>query len=157
MSTEYILVEQPDGDVEIISEGIQGPTGPAGPTGPQGAISDTHPVTASEALEDGDLVNVWDDAGSFRVRRARADLPNHHAHGYVMAAVASGAVATVFFEGTNTHMTGLTPGRRFVSATQPGKTQATPPTGSGHTVQQVGFAVSVTAMNFDSGMPFALA
>ena len=122
---------------------------------PVGVGADTAVIPASEALAAGDLVNIWNNSGTANVRKADASTAGKEAHGFVLAAVASGASATVYFEGTNTQMTGLTPGRQYLSTT-PGKTSATAPTGSGQVVQVVGFAVSATAMNFQSNSPIVL-
>lgn len=122
---------------------------------PTGVGADTAVINASEALAAGDLVNIWNNSGTANVRKADASTAGKEAHGFVLAAVASGQPATVYFEGTNTQMTGLTPGRQYLSTT-PGKTSATAPTGSGQVVQVVGFAVSATAMNFQSSPPIVL-
>lgn len=122
---------------------------------PVGVGADTAVINASEALAAGDLVNIWNNSGTANVRKADASTAGKEAHGFVLAAVASGQPATVYFEGTNTQMTGLTPGRQYLSTT-PGKTSATAPTGSGEVVQVVGFAVSATAMNFQSNPPIVL-
>ena len=122
---------------------------------PVGVGADTAVIPASEALAAGDLVNIWNNSGTANVRKADASTAGKEAHGFVLAAVASGQPATVYFEGTNTQMTGLTPGRQYLSTT-PGKTSATAPTGSGQVVQVVGFAVSATAMNFQSNPPIVL-
>ena len=122
---------------------------------PTGVGADTAVINASEALAAGDLVNIWNNSGTANVRKADASTAGKEAHGFVLAAVASGQPATVYFEGTNTQMTGLTPGRQYLSTT-PGKTSATAPTGSGQVVQVVGFAVSATAMNFQSNPPIVL-
>ena len=122
---------------------------------PTGVGADTAVINASEALAAGDLVNIWNNSGTANVRKADASTAGKEAHGFVLAAVASGQPATVYFEGTNTQMTGLTPGRQYLSTT-PGKTSATAPTGSGQVVQVVGFAVSATAMNFQSCTPIVL-
>lgn len=122
---------------------------------PVGVGADTAVINASEALAAGDLVNIWNNSGTANVRKADASTAGKEAHGFVLAAVASGQPATVYFEGTNTQMTGLTPGRQYLSTT-PGKTSATAPTGSGQVVQVVGFAVSATAMNFQSNPPIVL-
>lgn len=123
---------------------------------PVGMGADTASITASEALAAGDLVNVWSDGGAFKVRKADASAAGKEAHGFVLAAVSAGAAATVYFEGTNTQMTGLTPGALFLSATA-GKAQASAPTGAGQVVQRVGFAVSATALNFQASQPVVLA
>jgi len=123
---------------------------------PVGIGADTASLDASEALSAGDLVNVWNDGGTAKVRKADATTAGKEAHGFVLAAVSSGNPATVYFEGTNTAMTGLTAGPQFLGTTA-GKTQAAAPTASGNVVQRVGFAVSATAMNFQSLDPIVLA
>ena len=122
---------------------------------PVGVGADTAVIPASEALAAGDLVNIWNNSGTANVRKADASTAGKEAHGFVLAAVASGASATVYFEGTNTQLSGLTPGRQYLSTT-PGKCSSTAPTGSGQVVQVVGFAISATAMNFQSRIPIVL-
>lgn len=124
---------------------------------PTGIGADTAAITASEALAAGDLVNIYNNAGTANVRKADASTTGKEAHGFVLAAVSSGATATVYFEGTNTQLTGMTPGVQFLSATTPGRTAAVAPTGTGRIVQRVGFAVSATNMNFDGCDPIILA
>ncbi|MFN0027720.1 MAG: hypothetical protein ACKV2O_11175, partial [Acidimicrobiales bacterium] len=62
---------------------------------------------------------------------------------------------TVYFEGSDTGVTGLTPGVQFLSTT-PGLATATAPSGAGQVVQRVGFATSATALNFQSNDPIVL-
>lgn len=122
---------------------------------PTGIGADTASITASEALAAGDLVNVWNSTGA-KVRKADATTSGKEAHGYVIAAVSSSAQATVYFEGTNAQVTGLTPGVQYLSTT-PGSASGTPPSGSGNVVQRVGFATAAAALNFDAGTPVVLA
>ena len=124
---------------------------------PTGIGADTAIIVASEALADGDLVNIWNNAGTANVRKADANSAGKEAHGFVMAAVASAASATVYFEGTNSHCTGLTPGVQFLSSSTPGKTSTTAPTGTGKIVQKCGIAINATTINFESGDPITLA
>lgn len=124
---------------------------------PTGIGADTAPITASEALAAGDLVNIWNNASVANVRKADASTAGKEAHGFVLSAVSASAAATVYFEGTNTQCTGLTPGPQFLSGATAGKTVASAPTGAGKVVQRVGFAVSATALNFDGGDPIVLA
>lgn len=123
---------------------------------PVGIGADTAAITASEALTAGDLVNVWNSAGSFRVRKADATTAGKEAHGFVLAAVSNGATATVYFEGSNTQRSGLTPGPYWLSITAGGITQ-TPPSTSGNVVQVVGYATSATVLNFQATPPITLA
>lgn len=123
---------------------------------PTGVGADTVGITASEALSAGDLINIWNSAGSARCRKADATSAGKEAHGFVLASVSNGNVATVYFEGTNTAVTGLTPGRQYLSTT-PGVPTVTAPSSAGNVVQIVGFATSATAINFQSGTPVVLA
>jgi hypothetical protein len=124
---------------------------------PSGIGADTQVIQASEALAAGDLVNVWDNAGAFRVRKADATAIGKEAHGFVRSAVSSGANATVYPPGsTNDQVSGLSPGTKYLSTT-PGAVTATAPTGTGNVQQRVGFAGSATALNFVPGPPIVLA
>ena len=122
---------------------------------PVGIGADTYTITASETLAAGDWVNVWNDSGA-KVRKADATTAGKEAHGFVMSAVTSGNPATVYFEGTNTQVTGQTPGPVYLRTTA-GAGGATIPSASGNVVQQIGVAVSATAVNFERGAPVTLA
>ena len=122
---------------------------------PVGIGTDTATVTASETLAAGDWVNVWNNSGA-KVRKADATTAGKEAHGFVLAAVTSGNPATVYFEGTNTQVTGQTPGAVFLQTTA-GVGGPTVPSASGNVVQQIGVAVSATAVNFERGAPVTLA
>jgi hypothetical protein len=122
---------------------------------PTGIGPDTASITTSEALAAGDFVNIWNSTGA-KVRKADATVAGKEAHGFVLSAASSGAAATVYFEGTNTGVTGQTPGNVFLSTTA-GIAAAAAPTGSGNVVQRIGFAISATAINFQSQPPVTLA
>ena len=122
---------------------------------PVGIGADTATITASETLAAGDLVNVWNDSGA-KVRKADATTAGKEAHGFVLAAVTNGNPATVYFEGTNTQVTGQTPGPVYLQTTA-GAGGATIPSASGNVVQQIGVAVSATAVNFERSAPVVLA
>jgi hypothetical protein len=122
---------------------------------PVGVGADTVTLTTSEIIASGDLVNIWDSTGA-KVRKADATIAGKEAHGFVLVGGASGASVDVYFEGTNTAMTGLVAGKRYLSTTA-GTSTATAPSGTGNVVQLVGFATSTTAMNFQSGTPVTLA
>lgn len=123
---------------------------------PAGFGDDVKIIVASEALAAGDLVNVWNDAGVAKVRKADATTSGKEAHGFVLSVAASGASASVYFEGANTACAGLTPGVQFL-ATTAGRTTSTAPSGAGNLVQRVGFAVSATEINLQIQDPVVLA
>lgn len=121
---------------------------------PTGIGADTASITSSENLAAGDLVNIWNSTGA-KVRKADATTTGKEAHGFVLAVVTSGDPATVYFEGTNTQVSGLTPGVQFLQTTA-GTSGATAPSSSGNVVQRVGFATSATTLNFQSEDPITL-
>lgn len=122
---------------------------------PVGIGADTQIITASEALAAGDFVNVWNSTGA-KVRKADATTAGKHAMGFVLSAVASSGAATVYFEGTNTAVTGQTPGDVFLATTAGGAT-TTPPSTAGNIVQNIGVATSPTTINFQYNRPITLA
>ena len=123
---------------------------------PTGIGADTALIAASEALSAGDLVNIYNSSGA-KCRKADASTSGKEAHGFVLAAVDSGNNATVYFEGTNTQVTGQTPWPVFLSAANPGLATATAPSSAGNVVQRVGFATGTTAINFQAQTPIVLA
>lgn len=124
---------------------------------PVGIGADTKAIVASENLSAGDFINIHNDSGTPKVRKADASTTGKHAHGFVLAAVTSGNPATVYFEGANTQITGATAGDVFLSATTPGGSSATAPSGSGKVVQKLGVAVAATEINVEIGQHYVLA
>lgn len=123
---------------------------------PVGVGADTALIVASEALAAGDWVNVWNDSDFAKVRKADAATAGKEVHGFVLAAVTNGSLATVYFEGTNTQVSGQTPGPVYLQTTA-GTGGPTAPSASGNLVQQVGVALSATSVNFERNAPVVLA
>lgn len=118
---------------------------------PAGLGADAMSMPASENLAGGDFVNVWADGGVASVRKADATSAGKEADGFVLDAVASGQPATVFFEGRNSGVTGLTIGARYyLSATTPGAATETPPAATGNVVQFLGRATTTASLAFEA-------
>lgn len=122
---------------------------------PVGIGADTKSITTSEALAAGDWVNIWNSSGA-KARKADATTAGKEAHGFVLAAASNGASALVYFEGTNTQVTGQTPGPVFLQTTA-GTGGAAAPSASGNVVQRIGVALSATEVNFEGGPAVTLA
>ena len=122
---------------------------------PVGIGADTASITTSEAVAAGDFINIWNSSGA-KARKADATVSGKEAHGFVLVGAASGAAATVYFEGQNTAVTGQTPGPVFLSTTA-GTAAAAAPSGSGNVVQRLGFAISATTIVFEANDPIVLA
>lgn len=118
-------------------------------------------LTASETLAAGDFVNIWDDAGTPKMRKADASGGlGKQAHGFVLDGVSAAATGTLYFEGQNTAVSGLTGGTTyFLSHTTPGGVVASGGLTSTatHIVQRLGIAYSATALDFERNQPIVLA
>lgn len=124
---------------------------------PVGIGADTVSLASSENLAAGDIVNIWDDGGTAKVRKADADAIGTQAHGFVLSSVTSPASATVYLEGKVTGLTSLTPGATYYLSTTAGAITTTAPSGSADIVQIVGNAVNTTTLNFEPQTPIVLA
>lgn len=110
---------------------------------------------ASEDVAAGDLVNIWYDVDTWKVRLAAAST-SRLASAYVNAGFLTGANATVYTEGFNNQLSGLTPGLVWLG--EAGAVTQTPPSsGSGGIAQIVGTALSATELEFESNDPLTLA
>jgi len=117
---------------------------------PTGVGADTKTFVASETLAAGDLVNIWNDSGTAKARKADASGgAAKAADGFVLAGFASAATATVYFDGTITGLSGLTGGTiYFLSGSSAGTPTATAPSTTAYNCQIVGKALSATELSF---------
>ncbi len=114
---------------------------------PVGIGADTLSIEASETLAAGDFVNIFDDTGTAKVRKADA-TNGRDANGFVLSGVTSGNNIDVYFEGTNTQLSGMTIGaRQYLGST--GSVTETPNTTSGQISQYLGKASSATQLNVE--------
>lgn len=114
---------------------------------PVGIGADTQDIISFEDLTAGDFVNIFDDGGTVKVRKADA-TNGRDANGFVLSGVTAPAVATVYFEGTNTQLAGMTLGARQYLGTA-GAVTETPNTTSGQLHQYLGKASSATELNVE--------
>lgn len=122
---------------------------------PVGIGAATAMVPASENLAAGDFVNIWNDAGTRRCRKADASN-NRPAHGFVTAAVVSGNDAAVFQQGENAELSGLTPGTLMFLSTTAGLATETAPSTAGQIIQSLGYALSATSILFEFDPPILI-
>ena len=106
----------------------------------------------------GNVVNIYNNAGTPNARKADATAEGKEANGFVIAAVSSSATATVYLDGAQiTGLSGLTAGARQYVSTTAGAVTATPPSTAGNVVQCVGVAVNATTIDFMPAEPVTLA
>lgn len=123
---------------------------------PTGIAADTASIVSSESLAAGDFVNIWNDGGTPKVRKADATTAGKEAHGFVLAGVTAPAAATVYFEGNNAQVSGATAGPVYLSTTAGGFT-STPPSTAGNVVQRLGVATAAANINVEVGQHYVLA
>lgn len=125
---------------------------------PVGIGADTKSIVSSENLSAGDIVNVYNDTGTPKVRKADATTAGKEASGFVLSAVTAPAAATVYFEGTNTQRSGLTPGGRYYLGTTAGGVvlESSAPAATNNVQQMVGIALSATELSFEMGEPVTI-
>lgn len=118
---------------------------------PVGLAADTYTNLAFEALSAGAHVYVRSDG---KVANASAASGGVGAIGFVLAASAVNASATVYFEGRNTAVSGLTVGSTyFLSDTVAGGLVAIPPVGTGKLYQSIGVAVTASQITTEFSIP----
>ncbi|HCE43892.1 MAG TPA: hypothetical protein DET40_10125 [Lentisphaeria bacterium] len=124
---------------------------------PTGISAEVKVLVASEALSARNLVNIWNDTGTEKARKADASN-GRRANGFVLEAVNQGANATVYLEGTITGLSSKTPGApQYLSADAAGTMVETPDATAGEISQEVGVAVSATEVSFEPQQPVTIA
>ena len=104
-------------------------------------------LVTSDALQSGDIVNIYPIGGGAQCREATASTLSREADGYVLAASAIGQIASVFNTGINTGVSGLLPATRyFLSDSVPGGVTALPVSGSGKLNQYLGITNQAGAL-----------
>ncbi|KEZ78303.1 hypothetical protein [Salinisphaera hydrothermalis] len=125
---------------------------------PTGLGAETESLPATEALNGGDFVNIYSASGTASVRKADATAEGKEANGFVLDSAASGASVTVYREGLNNALSGLSPGTDyFLSAANPGQPTDTPPSSTGNVVQYIGRSSTDANISFEPGQPITLA
>jgi hypothetical protein len=117
---------------------------------PIGIGADTKSILTSENIAAGSFVNVYSNAGVLNARKADATAEGKEANGFVLATTTSGQNALVYFEGTNTQLTGMTVGARQYLATTAGARTETPPSTAGNVIQYLGVALSATELTYEA-------
>lgn len=115
---------------------------------PAGLTVEAETIVAFEDLAAGDFVNVFLDSATTKVRKADASGGvAKKADGYVLAAVSTGANATVYYGNINNQLSSKTKGAiQFLSGSTPGATTETAPSTAAYIIQKLGKAVSATEM-----------
>lgn len=120
---------------------------------PAGIGSDETVAPASEDLDAGNQVNLWNDGGTLKARKANATDASKPSHGFVNESVTSGNNATVLHDGAVAGLSSLTPGADYFLSTTGGAVTATAPSATGNVIQPIGFAKSATEIVYEYHRP----
>lgn len=123
---------------------------------PEGIGANIIVLPASEALSANNVVNIYDDTGTTKTRKANATDGTKPAHGYVKASVESGSNATVYLDGALPG-TGLTVGSSYFLSATGGLVITTPPSSTGNVWQKIGNAVDDDKIEFEPEDPIVRA
>lgn len=116
---------------------------------PPGLGETVYSVIASEALNAGDFVQIFDDGGTPKARKADATTVGKECFAYVLDNANLAETVNVHYEGVNSALTGLTPGASYYLATTAGAATNTPPSAAGSVVQFLGRAISTSELMFE--------
>lgn len=115
-------------------------------------------VVASEAISEDDLINLWNDSGTLKVRRA--DATNARKAFGIARATAASPGDTISVEIGDHDFTdtghGFTIAAQLFLSTTAGQFSATPPSTDGQIVQQVGFAIDANTIRVELRQPITL-
>lgn len=127
---------------------------------PVGIGSETDSIAADTGgVASGNVINLYNKAGTITARKADATAAGKQAHGFVLANITVGNPATIHRPGqTITGLTGLTEGSEYFLHTTAGAITADV-SGfvAGNVIQSVGIAISATTLAFNPGEPITLA
>jgi hypothetical protein len=101
-------------------------------------------AVVSSSLVAGDFVNIYDQGGIPKVRKADASGGTPlKADGFVKDDFTIGDVAEIYFGNLNTKYSGLTIGAiYYLSPSSPGRVTSSPPSTANHIVQRLGKAIN---------------
>lgn len=137
------------------TNGAPGAKGDAGPTGADGSPIPCY-LPCSEDITAGSFVNIWDDAGTAKIRKASWNT-GYLADGYVLSAFLSGDQATFYQAGVNTMCAPGTPGQTaYIAATAGASSNAPPELRSGFWLQEIGKYLTTNSIYFAKGLTIQL-
>jgi len=110
-------------------------------------------MVASESMTAPCLINVWDDSGTPKVRKANATNNTKPADGFIINSVTAGDFVKPFFDGKIPGYTTLTIGATFFLSTTGGGITTTAPISSGSIQQIVGRSINATTLQFEPQPP----
>lgn len=103
----------------------------------------------SEGVSAGDFLNIWDDSGTVKFRKADGSSISKKAEYFALEAKTAGQSGAGYKKGVNNQLSNLTKGAIYVlSDTVPGGVllKSSAPTTTGHILQILGKATSATEM-----------
>jgi len=120
---------------------------PESTSGGVSVTDDSYLIESSQDIESGRFVNVFDDNGIKKIRKADRML-GYEAHGYILEAVNIGVAVKVYFEGNNDQASFFGDGVVFLGKYGFGSAVH----GNGLISQKIGIATAENNINFEPGI-----
>lgn len=122
---------------------------------PVGIVADTYTGSAFESIQNGAFCYIRSDG---QIANATGAVGGIECMGFALAGGSTGTAVTIYFEGRNTSLGGLIPGKRYyLSATIPGGLTDVPLIGGDKIHQYLGRAVTSNTLSFEPGESIILA
>lgn len=123
---------------------------------PASSGNPTAVILAAADIAAGDLVNVYNNAGTANVVPADNTSSTTFANGVALSAISNTTSGTITFGAVKvTGLSGLTPGQLFLDTA--GGVTSTAPSSSGDVVQPVGLAITSSVAIFNPGQNYNIA
>ncbi len=106
---------------------------------------------SSEAITAGNAINIWDDAGTRKVRKADSSVP-YPCHGFATETVASGVLCKFDTDGGKQPVTGVTIGLTYYLSTG-GAVTTNPAETATHIIQKVGYGSDAGVLAIEISEP----
>lgn len=108
-------------------------------------------IVAAEAIDAGELLNLYESAGNPRVRLADGGDPAKFCNAYALAAAGLGDPCTIMSTGMNKQVAPAQTGEVWLSEDTPGGYEFAPPAVAGEIVQSIGTAIEGVGIIFNPG------
>ncbi len=113
-------------------------------------------IPTIENLQNGKMVNIFDNNGVATVRKADATAIGKEVDGFCVGSSLSGEYAIIQFSEVGNNFSSLSPGKTYYLSTISGEITDIAPSTPGNIVQKVGKALSTTKLIFSPGRSIEL-
>ena len=134
-------------NLEIYGPKTDDPSTPWGTPTPLSQVPNIQAI-AGEALVAGNIVNVYNNAGTLTARKAAATTVTLQATGYVNTAYSTSDTVTILTGGANSNLSSLTLGATYYLSATPGAVDTVVVSTTNYVIQELGWANTTASLLF---------